>query len=394
MAYNIFMPIIYLFFPALAMWLAHKYTFFNKIGALLICFVGGLLVGNILPIPEYHFAMRDYFVNLTVPLSIPLVLLSTDFIQWIKKSGAKSILSYFLAAAGVILSAFVAVLLLRSFLPEAWKMAGMEIGGFTGATINFMAVGVATQISEDVLVMMGAAMLPVELPWMIFMVTIAKRVIGKFLLPYTDNDKVAHSPGDEGAAAQKDKTEWNNLLEMISKGKISKTATSFLLTIALFVISYLIASLFPEEYLATVVIVSVSILGIVISFFPKLRKLDPAFNLGIYILMIFAFSIATQADLRALAEPNMLYIILFGVIVLYLGFFLHVLFCKLFKIDVDTMLITNAGAVFSPAYVPVVAGAIKNQKVVISGITSGLLGYATGNLLGIAFAYLFKALLM
>lgn len=361
----------------------------------MICFVGGLLVGNMLSIPEYHFALRDYFVNLTVPLSIPLVLLSTDFVQWIKKSGGKSVLSYILAAAGVVISAFIGVLMFRSLLPEVWKMAGMEIAGLTGATVNFMAVGVATQISEDVLVMMGAAMLPIELPWMIFMVTVAKRVIGRYLLPYPDDlNKTLHHPDCDGSAASRDKTEWNNLLGMVGRGNIGKTIGSFILTVVLFVISYLIASLFPEEYFATMVIVSVSVLGILVSFSGKLRELDTAFDLGTYILMVFAFTIATLADLRALAKPNMLYIILFGVIVLYVGFLLHVLFCKLFKIDVDTMLITNAGAVFSPAYVPVVATAIKNQKVVISGITSGLLGYATGNLIGIGCAYLFKTLLM
>lgn len=394
MGYNIFMPIIYLLFPAFAMWLAHRFPFFNKIGVLMLCFAGGLLAGNLLPIPEYHFAMRDYFVNLTVPLSIPLVLLSTDFILWIRKSGGKSVLSYILAAAGVIISAFVGVLIFRSLLPEVWKMAGMEIAGFTGATVNFMAVGVATQISEDVLVMMGAAMLPIELPWMIFMVTIAKKVIGRWLLPYTDDLDETSAHEDYETAADRDKTEWKSLKSMVNKKNIGKTSGAFLLTVVLFALSYILASLFPKEYFATMVIVFVSVLGILASFIGGLRKLDTAFDLGTYFLMIFAFSIATQADLRALARPNMLYIILFGFVVLYTGFLLHILFCKLCKIDVDTMLITNAGAVFSPAYVPVVATAIKNQKVVISGITAGLLGYATGNLIGIGCAYLFKTLLM
>jgi uncharacterized membrane protein len=321
------------------------------------------------------------------------VLLSTDFIKWVKKSGSKTILSFVLAALGIIISAFFGVLIFKAVLPEVWKMAGMHIGGLTGATINFMAVGVATQISEEYLVLMGAAMLPIELPWMIFMVTVAKKVLGRYLLPYRDTNHNLSTSPDVSQEGVVEDNEWNNLINMLSKNNLLKTIGALILSICIFALSFIVAGLFPPDYLGTVVIVAVSVLGILASFVARFRKLDTAFPLGTYVLMIFAFTIATMADFRALADSSMIYVILFGVFVLYLGFLLHILFCKLFKIDVDTMLITNAGCVFSPAYVPVVATAIKNKAVIISGITAGLLGYAFGNLLGIGFAYLFKMLM-
>jgi uncharacterized membrane protein len=40
----------------------------------------------------------------------------------------------------------------------------------------------------------------------------------------------------------------------------------------------------------------------------------------------------------------------------------------------------------------VVAAALKNKEIIITGITSGILGYAFGNYLGVGLAYFLKAL--
>jgi uncharacterized membrane protein len=42
--------------------------------------------------------------------------------------------------------------------------------------------------------------------------------------------------------------------------------------------------------------------------------------------------------------------------------------------------------------VPVIAGAIKNREVIISGLTVGILGYAIGNYLGYVVALIIKGL--
>ncbi|WDP89391.1 MAG: DUF819 family protein [Desulfobacter sp.] len=72
---------------------------------------------------------------------------------------------------------------------------------------------------------------------------------------------------------------------------------------------------------------------------------------------------------------------------------LHGLFCRIFKIDTDTFIITSASAICSPPFVPVVAGALKNRAIILSGLTTGIIGYAVGNYLGITMAYIVKSLL-
>jgi len=46
--------------------------------------------------------------------------------------------------------------------------------------------------------------------------------------------------------------------------------------------------------------------------------------------------------------------------------------------------------VFGPAFVPTVATALKNRAIIVSGLTTGVVGYAIGNYAGIALAYLLK----
>ena len=68
----------------------------------------------------------------------------------------------------------------------------------------------------------------------------------------------------------------------------------------------------------------------------------------------------------------------------------HAILCKLFRVDTDTFLITSTSAICSPPFVPVVAAALKNKTIILSGLTTGIIGYAIGNYLGISLAYLFK----
>jgi uncharacterized membrane protein len=69
---------------------------------------------------------------------------------------------------------------------------------------------------------------------------------------------------------------------------------------------------------------------------------------------------------------------------------LHLILSKIFKVDADNFLITTTAFVFSPPFVPVVAGALKNKDVIITGITVGIIGYVIGNYLGVALAYFLK----
>jgi uncharacterized membrane protein len=62
----------------------------------------------------------------------------------------------------------------------------------------------------------------------------------------------------------------------------------------------------------------------------------------------------------------------------------------LFKIDADTLMISSTALICSPPFVPVVAGALKNRQVILSGLTVGIIGYAAGNYLGYLMAQILQ----
>jgi uncharacterized membrane protein len=75
-----------------------------------------------------------------------------------------------------------------------------------------------------------------------------------------------------------------------------------------------------------------------------------------------------------------------------LGFsiILHIIPGAIFRIDTDTLIITSTAGIFGPAFIGPVANGIRNKQVIVPGITMGLLGYAIGNYLGLAVAWLSK----
>ena len=77
---------------------------------------------------------------------------------------------------------------------------------------------------------------------------------------------------------------------------------------------------------------------------------------------------------------------MFGAIII------HFILCKIFKVDADTALITSTAGVYGPAFIAPVANAMNNSEIVVSGIITGLAGYAVGNFLGIGLAYVLKLL--
>ncbi|MBU2513576.1 DUF819 family protein [bacterium] len=379
-----------LLFPAFALYSCHKSAIIDKIGAGMLCFAVGILLGNLGILPEGIKGTRELFMHITVPLSIPLMIFSTDFKRWTKLAG-KSLLSFCLIALSVMLVSFLAFFLFKSRIDEAWKIAGMFIGGYTGATPNFFAVAMALKVDEQMLVLANAAAWLVEVPWFIFILAASQRVIGKFLLPFCSADTVTSIDSlDAINTCEKDKASISDYSEMLKPEKLVPLIKALVLAMIIFGIGFGAYSVTPESYNMAVLMLTITTLGIFSSFIPAVRNIDKSFQLGQYIILIFCVAIGTTADFNMLLSSSPT-IILFAAVVLYGAWLLHILLSRLFGIDTDTQIITSVAAIFSPVFVPLVASSLKNREVIVSGLAAGILGYASGNYLGITFAHLLKA---
>ncbi|MFY1828668.1 DUF819 family protein [Myxococcus fulvus] len=69
---------------------------------------------------------------------------------------------------------------------------------------------------------------------------------------------------------------------------------------------------------------------------------------------------------------------------------LHFSLAALFRIDADTVLITSTATIFGPAFIAPVARALGNRELMVSGITTGLMGFSLGTYLGLALSWLLR----
>jgi len=152
-----------------------------------------------------------------------------------------------------------------------------------------------------------------------------------------------------------------------------------------------LSTLVPADSQTMVTILLVTSLALAASFVPSIRALPMTFATGEYFLYVFAVAVGAMGNIMQIFNSAGTYFI-YVAIVLFGSFILHVLLCSLFKIDVDTMLIVSVSAICSPPFVGVVAVSLKARKLILPGITTGIIGYAAGNYLGIALAEALKAL--
>jgi uncharacterized membrane protein len=151
-----------------------------------------------------------------------------------------------------------------------------------------------------------------------------------------------------------------------------------------------IASLFPKESFMPVVILSITTLALIGSLIPLLNRIEKTFQLGMYFILVFSFVFASVANLTEIFSIGYLGLLLYVLYAYFGSLFLHLLLSKLFRVNADDFLITTSAFIYSPPFVPVIAAALKNKEVIITGITVGIIGYIIGNYMGVGLGFFLK----
>lgn len=373
----------YLLFPALVIWLCYRFPLINKIGAVIVCYLVGITLGNIGLLPPGAFAVQQSVSEAAVALAMPLLLFSMDVRRWIAIAG-RALLCMLGATVSIIIIAALAVYWVSPYLTDAWKLGGMAIGVYTGGTPNLAAIKEALHVDATTFVIMHTYDTVISLLYIIFCMTLAKPLFGKFLPQFVFADAGA-------AQASLEDENISSYAGMFSRKVLVPLAGALLLVMLIVGASVGLIALLPKSFATAVGILAITTGGVIGSFIPKVRRIPKTFQAGMYLIFVFCLTVGSMANLRDLVR--IVWPIMFLVLFCIAGsFLLHALFCRIFKIDTDTFIITSVSAICSPPFVPPVAGALKNKEVLLSGITTGIVGYAIGNYLGISFAYLFEKL--
>ena len=386
----------YVLFPILIIYLCTTYPILDKIGMVIICYGVGLVLGNINILPPDILTSQETLNEVCVALSLPLLLFSLDLRQWVHLAG-KTILSMALATLSIIIVSCLGFLFINGLIKESWKLVGMAVAVYTGGTPNLAAIKTALDVDPTIFITFHTYDIVITLFCIIFFIAIAQRVCNRFLPRFeplemkrsgtaetrntnTGETDILHSEGiDSYKGILKFKTLLKLAAALVLSGIIVGTALG-------------ISQFFPSEYATSITILGITSLGIGCSFIPAVRNIEKTFQLGMYIIMIFCLVVSSMASFSQLSNLNY-------PLLSYVGFSvfgsltLHGIFCKIFKIDADTFIITSTSAICSPPFVPVVAAALGNRMVILSGLTTGIIGYAIGNYLGISIAYIVKSLI-
>ncbi len=372
--------VFYIGTPLLVLHLCHRYRFVNKLGAVVIAYIIGLLVGNLGLLPAGVEEMQDTITSASIPLALPLLLFSLNIRSWFRIAG-KTMLSLSLGIGSAVVMVIVGFFIFRNILPEAWKISGMMVGVYSGGTPNLASIQSVLQADPETYIILNTHDIILSSIYLAFLMTAGKKVFSMVLRPFQgnksfDNDKDTFDGIDPY---------WGIFRKDIFWPILGAVGLSILIAAVSIGLSFLIEG----GISMLIIILSITTLSIGISLIPRVNKIEKTFETGMYFILIFSLAVASMADISkfAGAAPGLFFyvaLVIFGSLLLHLGL------SKIFGIDTDTMIITSTALICSPPFVPVVAGALKNKDIIISGLTVGIIGYAIGNYLGISIAFILK----
>jgi uncharacterized membrane protein len=419
---NILLLVIFYFlFPLVIIYLCKRWSGLKKLGSIVLAYGFGLLLGSTGLLPQgsesYRLALQgraalpetelqtlldagkigqedsyvnsissaqDMLVSVIVPLSFPLLLFSLNIKRWLRfaKEGFISMILALVSVVAVVSSGYF---IFKDVVPESWKVAGMLVGVYTGGTPNLVSLKVALGVDPNLFVMTSTYDMIVGAVTIIFFITAGPRIFRAILPPFK-----AHGEKEITENMIEEAESFEDYSGMFRKGRIVPLLLALGLAFLIFIVSFGVSLLLPKVSQMVVVILSITTLAVFASLINRINRIEKTFQLGMYFILVFSFVVASMADLKVIFSIGFLGLFAYISYAYFVTLLLHLILSKIFRVNADDFLITTTAFVFSPPFVPVVAGALKNKDVIITGITVGIIGYIIGNYLGVGLGYFLK----
>lgn len=379
--------LLFLVIPAGLLWLVHRQRWAERLGIIVLCYVAGLLCGNLGLIPAVVRPAQAGLTELTIILALPMLLFTLDVRQWSSLAGRALLSMLFATTAVVALATSLFFLLRGEDATSASHLAAMAVGVYTGGTPNLAAIKAGLDIPHGEYIVFHSLDTLVGASYLLLMLTVGVRLFRRLLRRAPPSQAANAAPGEAlDGDDMRPLLRRENLLQLLGVACLS------LLVLALsLAVSRLLGDALSVEDTSALLIVTLTSFGIILSLHPRVRQLALSYKLGMYLIYVFSFTVASMATLEELRQVNAtVAVFLFGTVAGSL--LLHGLLCRLAGIDSDTFMVTSVAAVCSPPFVPMMARALGNPGAILSGMTTGIIGYALGNYLGISLALFLQGL--
>jgi uncharacterized membrane protein len=362
---------------AVARWLEGRVAVVRQISSAVVCTLLGIALSNLGVMPHASPAY-DGVNTYAIPYAIVLVILASN-LRDLRVAGGAMVACFALAAAGSFVGGVIAGLIFAPALgPETWKLSGQFAGAFVGGGMNFVAIGRGLETEPALFAAAAVADNLSTVPWMLTQVAL----FGALATYYR-----AHATGGDAEEAEqvsaRIRDEW-------SHADLSVTGMAVLaaLPLAIMWLATRLSPLLPGFPL----VLWQTTLALAVAQVAAVRRVNGAAVLSYFALHLFFVVIGTSAVISELASSG---VTLFAYMITIIAIHAVIVYGagRLLGFDLPTVTIASQAAVGGPGSALALSMSMKWPTLVTPGIIVGIFGYALGNYLGFACAWLTRTLL-
>jgi uncharacterized membrane protein len=364
---------------ALGFWLEGRFGWARKLGASLLVIALGAALSNLGLVPVRSPVYDGVFGPVT-SLAIVWLLLAVD-LRDLRAAGPRMLGAFALALVATAGGVLGAMLLLGPVVgDETWKLAGTLVGTYSGGSLNFVAVGRALELPDSLFTAAAAADNVVTALWMVATLLLPGW-LGRFYPP----PPVEPNVQGETVEGTDDEEREPALLSPVDL-RVLDLAVLLALGLGLLLAAEATAAALPWPVPSVVWLTTYTLL---VAQLPPVRRLVGALHLGTLALNLFFVVIGIGSRVSEILAVGVEVFWFTGLVVLLHGLIVFA-GARLVRLDVETAAVASQAAVGGPSTAMALAIARRLPRLALPGLVVGLLGYALGNYLGLAVAYLVR----
>jgi uncharacterized membrane protein len=366
---------------AFGLYSEHK-KWFGKLSGILVTmiFMSILAMTGVVPIasdPNVKVDIYDLVFTYFIPISIPMLLFSSNIFKIVQESG-KLLLAYILGAIGIVIGCFIAFWLI-DLGPESADTAGVIAATLIGGSVNFIASAEILNFSTNPLFTATIAVdnFLANLFTLFLFLTPSLVFLSRFFVKPKKENLIESDSTQE-------KVKYPMTLERVA---ISIFVAALIAGLGKLLSPYLQSLLHTDLNLSILIITILAVLTA--NLFPKRLKYleETAFSLGLWMMYIFLAVIGAATNIAQIFTVGPTVLAFYLCIMLFHYLFMIAL-AKLFKLDVYEVAISSAANIMGPSVAAPMAASMGQKKLVTPAILVGILGYIIGTFIGVSIALL------
>lgn len=375
---------------ALAIYLEQKYTWASKVTGCILALTFTLILSNLKIIPT-EAPVYDAVWSYVVPLAVPMLLFNAD-IKKIGRDSGRVLIIYLFSGIGTILGGFVAYFALKNAIPALNDIVPMFVGTYTGGSVNFVAMSQQYKVpGATVSAALVADNLLMALYFFTLMALPTMAVIKKHYKMPLVNALEEQSESDKEANKTMAAKYWG-AKEISLKDIAFTVALSFVIVAISDKLATVFGDLFKGEGAVSAIfggllgnkyLLMTTFTMIIASVFPKqISSIRGSQEIGTFLIYLFFAVIGAPASIGLILRESPL-LLVFALIVVLINLIVSLIFGKLFKFNIEEIIIASNANVGGPTTAAAMAVSKGWTELIVPALLVGTLGYVIGNYYGI-----------